>query len=427
MFRNRRSSDFDFNRIDVTAMHVIPIFDKKRGIALHAAASRIDPIGASRVPFFLMPTVGGADSLRGYREFRFRDAAAITLNAEYRWEAFSGLDLALFVDAGDVGPTWRSLVGSRLRSSWGGGLPLQHQPARVPAPRRRRRPRRHAHLGRHGPGVPPMTGRRRLLAAAAVVALALGALGRSASPTYYPDDPLAVDPETRDAAGVSDREISDPYDFVENTFLKPGDRTDQRAVNVNTADEVPDSSWFTNRVGRRTLTIDEYVRGPNVSGPPAPGPWTVVSGKSDGITPGFTVRDAAGTLWFIKFDPPSNPEMATGAEVISTKLFWALGYHVPENYLAVLDPAQLVVGDGATYRDTLGVRRPLTRADRRRVPGQGRPPRRRPLPRHRQPRAAGPAGRARSSISARGSTTRTTSSRTNTGASCADCAPSRPG
>ena len=206
-----------------------------------------------------------------------------------------------------------------------------------------------------------MTCRRRMLAAAVATIVALGALVESAAPTYYPDDPLLVDPETRDAAGVSDREISDPYDFVENTFLKPGDRTEQRAVNVNTADEVPDSSWFTNRLGRRTLTIDDYVRGPNVSGPPAPGPWTIVSGKSDGITPGFTVRDAAKTTWFIKFDPPSNPEMATGAEVISTKLFWALGYHVPENYLAVLDPSVLVVGDGATYRDVLGVRRPLTR------------------------------------------------------------------
>ncbi len=122
MFRNRQGREFDFNRIDVTAMHVFPIFDKKRGIALHAAASRIDPIGTSRVPFFLMPTVGGADSLRGYREFRFRDAAALTVNAEYRWEAFSGLDLALFIDAADVGPTWRSLVGARLKSSWGGGF-----------------------------------------------------------------------------------------------------------------------------------------------------------------------------------------------------------------------------------------------------------------------------------------------------------------
>ena len=122
MFRDRRAEAFDFNRIDVKAMHVIPIFDKKRGIALHAMASRIDPVGDGRVPFYLMTTVGGSDSIRGFREFRFRDAAAINLNAEYRWEAFSGLDLALFVDAGDVGPTWRSLVGKDLKTSWGGGF-----------------------------------------------------------------------------------------------------------------------------------------------------------------------------------------------------------------------------------------------------------------------------------------------------------------
>ena len=52
----------------------------------------------------------------------FYDAAAVNLNAEYRWEAFSALDLALFVDAGDVGPTWRSIVGAHLRSSWGLGF-----------------------------------------------------------------------------------------------------------------------------------------------------------------------------------------------------------------------------------------------------------------------------------------------------------------
>ena len=104
-----------------------------------------------------------------------------------------------------------------------------------------------------------MTARRRLIAAVAGVCLALTALGQSATPTYYPDDPLPVDPETRDARQVHEREISDPYDFVENTFLKPGDRTSQRAVNVNTADEVPDSSWYTNRVGRRALTAVSYT------------------------------------------------------------------------------------------------------------------------------------------------------------------------
>ena len=43
----------------------------------------------------------------------------------------------------------------------------------------------------------------------------------------------------------------------------PGDQTpDVRAGNVNTIDEVPDSSWFTNRIGARPVSIDEAVRGP---------------------------------------------------------------------------------------------------------------------------------------------------------------------
>jgi len=205
---------------------------------------------------------------------------------------------------------------------------------------------------------------RRLPGIALALALVAGAVTRTAGPTFYPDDPLQVDPETRDASKVVGHELSDPYDFVENSFLNRGDHTAQRALNANTVDEVPDSSWFTNRLlTARPPTTDEIARGPNVSGPPAPGPWTIVSGKSDGITPGFTVRDTAGTIWFIKFDPPDYPEMATGAELIATKLFWALGYHVPENYPAVLDPAKLVIAETATFRDTLGKRRRLTRPD----------------------------------------------------------------
>lgn len=121
-YRDRRDEGFDFNRIDAQAMYVIPIFDKKRGIALNAVASRIDPVGSNRVPFFFMPTVGGADSLRGFRDFRFRDASVVFLNAEYRWEGFSGLDLALFADAGQAGPSWDALAIDRFKTSWGVGF-----------------------------------------------------------------------------------------------------------------------------------------------------------------------------------------------------------------------------------------------------------------------------------------------------------------
>jgi hypothetical protein len=109
--------------------------------------------------------------------------------------------------------------------------------------------------------------------------------------------------------------------------------------------------------------VDRYVRGANSSNGPAPGDWTVVETKSEGITPGLTVRDSAGDTYFIKFDPPSNPEMASGAEVISTKFFHAFGYHTPENYLATLRRESLKIAPGTTVEDVDGHEREMDEDD----------------------------------------------------------------
>jgi hypothetical protein len=136
-----------------------------------------------------------------------------------------------------------------------------------------------------------------------------------------------------------------------------------RARNVNTVDEVPDSSWFTNRAGARPLTPAEVFRGPDTTAGPEPGVWTVTSSKSDGVTPGFTVKDAKGQLWFLKFDPPGFRGMATGTEVAVTKLMWALGYHVPENHIAYMRREQLVLGDSAKFTPPGGKRRAMRLED----------------------------------------------------------------
>ena len=65
--------------------------------------------------------------------------------------------------------------------------------------------------------------------------------------------------------------------------------------NINTVDEVPDGPYFVNRAGRMPLTPALVARAANTSDGPAPGKWTVVSAKSDGVTPGFTIRDTAGS------------------------------------------------------------------------------------------------------------------------------------
>jgi hypothetical protein len=204
----------------------------------------------------------------------------------------------------------------------------------------------------------------RLASAAIFLAAGLAIVpGRTAAPKFYPDDPIWRDPETQDASNVAELEVSGQYDLIENSFLGAGDRTLKRAENINTIGEVPDSSWFTNRLGRHVISTADLAKGPDTGTGPAPGTWTILARKSEGVTPGFTMQDSTGEVYWIKFDPKSNPEMASGAEVISTKFFHAFGYHVPENYLATFKPEQLVIREGATMKDEDGRPRPLTAGD----------------------------------------------------------------
>jgi hypothetical protein len=206
-------------------------------------------------------------------------------------------------------------------------------------------------------------GRRSFLLCALAWLVAAGGI-RTASPTFYPDDPILRDEDTAlDASGAAPVEGSNAYDFAEHTFLKPGDRRDIRAVNVNTLDEVPDSSWFTNRIGRGAIPIDDLVRGPNRVASLDVNGWPIVQGKSRGVTPGYRIVDPSGHLYQIKFDPPDHPEMGSGAEVIGAAIYHAIGYNVVEGYIVEIDPTRIVIAPDATTVDLDGRRKRMTRAD----------------------------------------------------------------
>jgi hypothetical protein len=178
---------------------------------------------------------------------------------------------------------------------------------------------------------------------------------------FRSDDPIEIDRDSRPVPKPARHKINDYYDFIENTFLDAGDKKAVRALNINTLGEVPNSSWFTNRIGLAPLSTAELVRGANQGSGPAPGPLTIIAGKSQGITPGFTVQDSAGVTYFLKFDPVSNPEMATGAEIISSKFFHALGYNVAEQYLVRLEAKDLLISPKARIRNELDEETALTR------------------------------------------------------------------
>ena len=113
---------YSFRRADLDAQQYIPFFNDRRVIALHAHAAFTDPQGGNQVPFYLQPQLGGPDSLRGFRPFRFYDRDAFFLNGEYRWEVFSGLDMALFVDAGQVFHKLSDFRFTKLETSYGAGF-----------------------------------------------------------------------------------------------------------------------------------------------------------------------------------------------------------------------------------------------------------------------------------------------------------------
>ncbi len=112
----------DFRRLELDAQQYFPMFNKRRVIALRVNTQMSYTADGQSVPFYMQPTLGGSDDLRGFRSYRFYDDNQIVANAEYRWETFSGLDAALFFDAGKVAPKRSEINFHDLKTTVGFGL-----------------------------------------------------------------------------------------------------------------------------------------------------------------------------------------------------------------------------------------------------------------------------------------------------------------
>jgi outer membrane protein assembly factor BamA len=113
---------FSFSRLTAEANHFFPVFDKKRVFLVRGKVILSEPGADNTVPFFLMSTLGGSHSLRSHADYRFRDSNVLVFNAEYQWEAFSNLDMAVFADAGTVWSDRSKLDLGSLKTAYGLGL-----------------------------------------------------------------------------------------------------------------------------------------------------------------------------------------------------------------------------------------------------------------------------------------------------------------
>jgi hypothetical protein len=199
-----------------------------------------------------------------------------------------------------------------------------------------------------------------------VLALLCGCGGSERFPLR---DPLWKDPDQR-MFSPAPEEYESPFawDGADQLVFRPIARffavdPAGRAIDVNAYDEVPDSSWFENRIGRAPMTDAELISGPcgehELSAHMEPGSWIIDKGKTNGANPGFRVDMEGVGKFMLKADPAGEPERATGATAIAARIYHAAGYFAPCDSVVYFDPKVLSLTPGLTVTDNTGVTKPF--------------------------------------------------------------------
>lgn len=201
-------------------------------------------------------------------------------------------------------------------------------------------------------------------------------------PELRPEGPYWADNDRRDISEPTCREPTALWMTIRRSFF---DQLDQlvdlersgriiagnrrEAANINSFDEVPNSSWFTNRHHLDPMTTDQIRRGPaSTNGPDTTGTWQVQKAVT-GSPPELWIEDSRGNNYHLHFDPLGYPELSTGAAVMGNRFFHACGYNVPQETIVLLEPENLVLRDDATLVDH-GKRKPLTERRLRKLLGR---------------------------------------------------------
>jgi hypothetical protein len=127
---------FNFHRWEAETQHRIPGFFPGQRLTLHGFVATTNTDG--NVPFYMLYTLGGSGglkafrpdllgtdgtraTLRGYRNYRFRDRDLVLMQAEYRIPLHRSVHATVFVDSGQVA-AHRSDLFNDLRTTPGFSL-----------------------------------------------------------------------------------------------------------------------------------------------------------------------------------------------------------------------------------------------------------------------------------------------------------------
>jgi hypothetical protein len=181
-------------------------------------------------------------------------------------------------------------------------------------------------------------------------------------------------PSAKDATHVScaPEEYVSPlaWDGIDNSIFRPlsgvfAVKASKEAWNVNSLDEVPDSAWFTNRIGVHPLSLDDirlgactevqYLEGETA----ADGAWLIDKGKTNGSSLGFRINIKGKGKYLFKADVPEAPERPSAASAIGAAIYDAVGFNTSCEQIVYFKPSVLKLAPGLTFEDNSGIVRPF--------------------------------------------------------------------
>ena len=115
---------FSFHSQEYEISQLVPLVREQFVFAARGLVTLSTPDNGHQVPVVLAPFLGSGSTLRGFSNRRFVDRNRIVLSGEYRWRPSRYLDMALFVDAGQVAHDRRDFSFGNFETDWGLGARL---------------------------------------------------------------------------------------------------------------------------------------------------------------------------------------------------------------------------------------------------------------------------------------------------------------
>jgi hypothetical protein len=126
-FWDQSGNNSSFHLLQTQATYYVPFINGMRTLAFRARNGTTFHADGQQVPFYLQPTLGGPDDLRGYERYRYYDNGSSLLSGEYKWSVAGSVEMALFGDGGNV-YSRPGLIGLReLRGDGGFGVRFKNK------------------------------------------------------------------------------------------------------------------------------------------------------------------------------------------------------------------------------------------------------------------------------------------------------------